>query len=222
MASTIWQNLTDAVGKNMSIEEMGKKYLNTYLILINKNKEPMVVLYSGYQDDYHIFTDEHGVKLRISHDTDLEIICKFPERCLFNHEKRALEFIRLPYRQYKRGICKENVQIYSPVRKLIENRSTSCDIKTIKSALFPIYPNNCEEAIEKLNNKHAVSIALNEKFMLSQNVTSLSKNKQLFFLWFSNKIIGTFTNNVFHIKHSLFKQEVLDNIHLFKPYKIEF
>lgn len=221
MASTIWQNLTDALNKNMSVEEMSKKYLNTCLIIQPKTSNPIVAMYKGFEDDFFIFVDEHGMKLQLKNDTDIEIINKFPERCLFNSNRVALEFIRTPARQYKRGICKENVQIYSPVRRLIENRSANWTIQTISHALFPTYPKTCEEAIAQLNANEVVSIALNETFMLSQNIVSNAKAKKLFHLWFSNKVIGYWERGTFHVKHSLFKQEVLDNIHLFKPYKIE-
>jgi len=222
MTTTVWQNLTDALNASMSVDEMSKKYLNTFLLLYTANNEPLVVQYKGFSDDgYFLFNDENGVRLKLSNNTDLQIINKFPERCLFNHDKLALEFIRHPMRQYKRGICKDNVDIYSPVRRLIDKRSYQWTHKVLKSALFPQYPASCQEAIDKLVNKEVLSIALNECFMLSQNVTSTQKNKQLFYLWFSNKLIGYFLKDTFHIKHSLFKQEVLDNIHLFKPFKLE-
>lgn len=222
MSSTVWQNLTDAIGKGMSIDEMGKKYLNTYLVLITPKQEHLMVQYKGYQDGYHILKDENDMTIRLSDNTEANIVCMFPERQLFNYNKVALEFVRLPLRQYKRGICKENITIYSPVRQLLDGRVYNWSIKTLKAALFPEYPENCEQAIQKLLNKEVLSIALNDSFMLSQNFTSLNKTKTLFYLWFKNKVIGFFTKDTFHIKHSLFHQEVLDNIHLLKPYKIEF
>lgn len=222
MALTIWQNLTDALNKNMSVDEMSKKYLNTFLVLKSKNSNnPLVVCYKGHEDGFFVFVDEHGMKIILNHDTDVEIINMFPERCLFNSNKVALEFVRMPNRQYKRGMCKDNVQIYSPVRKTMDGRAYNWNIKTIKDALFPVYPKNCEEAIEALANKDVASIAINPTFMLSQSITNNTKTKRIYHLWFSNKVIGYWEKGTVHIKHNLFKQEVLDNIHLFKPYKIE-
>lgn len=214
----IWTNLTDALNKQMSIEEMAKKYANTFLILQTQYGKEMVVQYFGYEEGYHKLKDEFGVLLHLQQDTDQQIICKFPERCLFNHNRVAYEFTRLPLRQFKRGICADNTRIYSPVRALFDSKSIKWGFKHIQAALTPEYPKCCTEAIENLNAQTHLSIALSPQFMISQPITS-EKNK--YWLFFSNKLIGYFEKDTFVIKHKLFKQEVLDNIHLFKPYNIE-
>ena len=216
----IWNELTDAIGKDMAIDEMKKKYENTYLLLIKPDETEEIVCYKGFHDGFHYFRDELGVDIKLRHETKTRIICAFPERRLFNSNKIALEFIRLPHRQYRRGICKDNVQIYSPVRKIWNNDSHPWDSKVLREAIFPQYPSNIEEALDKLNKKEILSIALNDKFMLSLN---WSANKQnLLFLFYSNKVIGTVENNKLKIGHQLFKQEILDNLNLFKPLSIEF
>ena len=93
-------------------------------------------------------------------------------------------------------------------------------METLQHALFPTYPQSIEEAIEKLASKQLVSIALNDKFMLSLNFTT--DNKIQFPLFYSNKCIGHVTKEVVKLGHPLFKQELLDNCNLFKPYRIEF
>ena len=214
----IWNELTDAFNKEMAIDEMRKKYEHTYLVLCQPNGRETVVHYQGYADNYHHFKDENKVPLKLRHETDYKIVCKFPERCLFNTTYQALEFIRTPHRQYKRGICKDNVSIYSPIRQLWGQEIHTWTPKTIQQALYPVYPASAKEAIEKLNNKECVSIALNDKFMLSLSIT---RGYTGFYLWYCNKCIGTFTKDVFKIEHKLFIQEVLDNVTLFKPYQIE-
>jgi len=215
----IWTDLTDAIGKDMSIQEMDKKYTNTYVVLQKPNGEECIVIYKGYNDNYHIFQDENSVSLRVKHDTNLKVFCKFPERCLFNTEGLALEFVRLPNRQYRRGICKENARIYSPPRLLWGGDGHPWSIKVLQEALYPTYPKSCEEAIEGIKNKKRASTALSPEFMISHSIT---ETKDILHLFFSNKVIGYFKDGVFFIKHALFRQEVLDNIHLFKPYRIEF
>ena len=215
----IWTDLTDAIGKNMSIDEMNKKYQNTFLILkTQKDEKEIIVQYLGYQDDYHQFKDEFGMRIILKHETEQQVICKFPERCLFNHELVAYEFVRLPTRQYKRGICSDNATIYSPVRHFFDSKKITWTIKHLKNALFPWYPTNCQEALETLTSQQRLSIAISPQFMLTQPLTS---DKHKYWLFFSNKLIGYFEKDIFYIKHRLFKQEVLDNIHLFKPYQIE-
>lgn len=214
----IWNELTDSFNKDMAIDEMRKKYENTYLILIKEDGTETIVMYKQFHDGFHYFKDELNIDIKLRHETKTRIVCAFPERRLFNTDKLALEFIRRPIRQYKRGICKENVSIYSPIRHLWGQENYPWTPKTIQQALYPVYPASAKEAIEKLNNKEYVSIALNDKFMLSLSITHGYPG---FYLWYCNKCIGTFYKDVFKIEHKLFTQEVLDNITLFKPYHIE-
>jgi hypothetical protein len=214
----IWNELTDSFNKDMAIDEMRKKYENTYLILIKEDGTETLVMYKQFHDGFHYFKDELNIDIKLRHETKTRIVCAFPERRLFNADKLALEFIRRPVRQYKRGICKENVSIYSPIRHLWGQENHPWTPKTIQQALYPVYPASAKEAIEKLNNKECVSIALNDKFMLSLSIT---RGYNGFYLWYCNKCIGTFHKEVFKIEHKLFTQEVLDNITLFKPYHIE-
>ncbi len=214
----IWNELTDSFNKDMAIDEMRKKYENTYLILIKEDGTETVVMYKQFHDNFHYFKDELNIDIKLRHETKTRIVCAFPERRLFNTDNLALEFIRRPVRQYKRGICKENVSIYSPIRHLWGQENHLWTLKTVQQALYPVYPASAKEAIEKLNNKKCVSIALNDKFMLSLSIT---RGYNGFYLWYCNKCIGTFQKDVFKIEHKLFTQEVLDNITLFKPYQIE-
>lgn len=214
----IWNELTDSFNKDMAIDEMRKKYENTYLILIKEDGTETLVMYKNFHNGFHYFKDDLNIDIKLRHETKTRIVCTFPERRLFNADKLALEFIRRPLRQYKRGICKENVSIYSPIRYLWGQENHPWTPKTIQQALYPVYPASAKEAIEKLNNKKCVSIALNDKFMLSLSIT---REYNGFYLWYCNKCIGTFHKDVFKIEHKLFTQEVLDNITLFKPYQIE-
>lgn len=214
----IWNELTDSFNKDMAIDEMRKKYENTYLILIKEDGTETLVMYKQFHDGFHYFKDELNISIKLRHETKTRIVCAFPERRLFNTDKIALEFIRRPVRQYKRGICKENVSIYSPIRHLWGQENHPWTSKTLQQALYPVYPASAKEAIEKLNNKECVSIALNDKFMVSLSIT---RGYTGFYLWYCNKCIGTFQKDVFTIEHKLFTQEVLDNITLFKPYHIE-
>ena len=214
----IWNELTDAFNRDMAIDEMRKKYEHTYLVLSTPEGNETVVRYNGYNDGFHQFNDEFDMHIRLKHETQYKVACKFPERCLFNHNHLALEFVRKPLRQYKRGICKDNIHIYSPVRDIWSMDGRTWTHKTIKDALFPQYPENCEEAIKLLESRSVISIALNSKFMLS---LSISNNPKVFYLYYCNVLIGEFEDGCFKVKHPLFKQEIMDNMCLFKPYRIE-
>jgi len=215
----IWNELTDSFNKDMAIEEMNKKYSNTHLVLIKPDGKELLVTYKGFSDGFHFFKDELNVDIKLRHETDVRIACVFPERRLFNIKGQALEFIRLPHRQYKRGICKDNIKIYSPVRQLWSTDGHPWNLTTLREALYPKYPASSEEALKQLTEQKCISIALNDKFMLSQSFTN---KKDHFYLWYCNKCIGFFHKDIFKIEHKLFTQEILDNVTLFKPYRIEF
>lgn len=211
----VWNRLTDAFNKPMAIDEMQKKYNNTYLIL--QTSQPSLVMYKGFSDGMHQFVDELGVRITLSPDSEYDLYCKFPERQLFNHRGQVYEFIRRPNRQYRRGVCRDNCMIYSPVRRLYSGGSVDWDMKFLWAALYPQYPANCAEAIELLKSESVAAIALNEKFFISH---SLTRESSVYFLWFSNVLIGEFHKEVFTIKHKNFQQEVLDNLKLFVPYSV--
>lgn len=216
----IWNELTDSFNKEMAIDEMKKKYEGTYLILIKEDGSEEVVRYLGYDGDYHNFKDSLNISLRVKHETKCQIVCSFPERRLFNTRKVALEFVRMPTRQYKRGINKENCHIYSPIRKIWSGDGHPWDHNLIKEALYPWYPADCKHAISLLEKGEVASIALDERFMLSLSI--VKKDKKSFHLWYSNCIIGQYENETFTVKHKLFTQEVMDNLKLFQPYRVEF
>lgn len=216
--SDIWQDLTDAFNKDMAIDEMQKKYGNTYLMVVPSDGRELLCLYKGWNNGFHHFQDELGMNLKVRYETDCKVICNFPERRLFNTQVAAYEFIRLPTRQFKRGICKDNCRIVSPVLCLWENDSRYPDFSYLKYALNSWYPNDCEQAIKELKDAR-VSVALSPKFMLSRSVTY---QKGVFHLWYMNKLIGLVDKDVVKVKHPLFKQEILDNASLFKPFSLEF
>lgn len=215
----IWNDLTDAFNKDMAIDEMSKKYKDTYLVIAKPDKQELVARYKGYGNGFHYFQDELKMDIKLQHETNCSVVCVFPERRLFNSNNQALEFVRKPNRQYRRGICKDNMQIYSPIRKYWGGDDHPWDIHTIKHALYPTYPANCEEALNSLLKGTAVSVALNEKFFVSLSFTT---TKDIFYVFYCNVCIGFFKKDVIYIKHALFKQEVLDNMTLFSPYRIEF
>jgi hypothetical protein len=215
----IWNELTDSFNKDMAIDEMRKKYENTHLVLIKPDGSENLVTYKGYSEGFHWFRDELDVHLKLRHETECKIVCVFPERRLFNSGKLAYEFVRLPNRQYRRGICKDNVRIYSPVRMIWNDGGNSWNLPVLRDALYPQYPHCAEEAIKQLDEHQVISIALSDKFMLSLSFTT---KKDCYYLWYCNKCIGSFQKGVFQVEHKLFTQEVLDNVNLFKPYRIEF
>lgn len=215
----IWNDLTDAFNKEMAVSEMAKKYNDTLLIIEKPDGNELLAWYKGFNEGFHWFKDELGTNLRLKHETSSKVTCRFPERCLFNHGPIALEFVRKPYRQNRRGICKDNVQVYSPLNRIWGGDGYPWTIATIRDALYPQYPSCCEEAIKKLDAREVASIALSPKFMLS---LSFTKSTDHYYLFYSNVVIGYFHKETFYIKHALFTQEVMDNLSLFTPFRVEF
>ena len=90
----IWNELTDSFNKDMAIDEMRKKYENTYLILIKEDGTESVVMYKYFNEGFHYFKDELNADIKLRHSTQARVVCMFPERRLFNTDKIALEFIK--------------------------------------------------------------------------------------------------------------------------------
>lgn len=215
----IWNDLTDSFNKDMAIQEMTKKYLNTYLIHVSPQGKENVVQYLGYESGVHHLSDKHGMRLKFKHETNEMLVCKFPERCMFNFKGVALEFTRRPNRQFRRGICKDNCCIINPIHNLFGLSNFVLDHAVIAAALQPEYPETCEQALSLLDKKQVGSIALNNVFSISHSFTH---KKNVYYVFFYTKVIGYIEKGIFHVKHPQFKQEVLDNLILFKPLEVRF
>lgn len=213
-----WADLTDSFNNEQQISEMQKKYENCYLFVKPEGKGPILCLYKGYDDGYHKFSDIHGMLIRIHHNTNAEIICLHPEKGLFNAIGRMFYYSKLPNRQYRRGVCKDNCLIVDPVLSLwIEKSFFNGDV--LQYAFNTIYL-PLKEVLQNLRSRLSVSLAFSKDFGISQSIT---KDRSQLLLWYHDTCIGYITDkDVIVVCNPYFEQEVIDNIKLFAPYKVEF
>ena len=213
-----WADLTDAFNDDMQIGEMGKKYINCYLYVKPEGEGPVLCVYKGYIDGFHVFNDPNGMSIRVKHNTKSEIVCVHPEKGLFNARRRMFYYSKLPLRQYKRGICKDNCEIIDPVMSLW-TRKTYLNYDVLEKALQPEYL-PIQTAIEALRSGNLAACALDKNFGIS---LSFTKSSNVLFLWYHDTVIGNITkNDVIIIHNEFFEQEVLDNMRVFVPFKVEF
>lgn len=211
-----WLDLTDSFSNEMQISEMEKKYNGCFLFLKDPKERLFLVQYKGWDGNCHLFKDEHGATLAVRHETEYEVLCMHPEKKVFNHKDRVLISYSLPLRQYKRGICRDNLMIANPTRQLWEDKNL-LSIETLHSAFFNRYY-TLEEMLILLQEKKILSGAISSKFSFAQSHT----NKPGFYLWFYDIPIGYLEKNVVEILHPMFEQEIQENKDLFVPLKLEF
>lgn len=204
-----WKNLTELFNDGQQIEEMAKKYLNTYLFVApNKDSRGKLCIYRGYNGDFHQFTDEVDGLIKLSQTTDVEVQCIFPNKGLFNDGRRMLYLTHLPNRQFKRGICKENVRIFDPVYYYVTKKENNIlDIKRLNNAFKREYP-SCKEAIDLLVSNQAASVAISKDIGFS---LSAAKNFKFFHVFYHDCIIGTTDGKKLNVQNPVFMQEIIDN-----------
>jgi hypothetical protein len=213
-----WQDLTDMFNNDAQIEEMVKKYRDCYIFVRPKNREPVLCLYRGYNDGFHRFTDMYGMEIRLLHNTETDVICVHPEKGLFNSPTRMYYFYKLPNRQYRRGVCKDNCSIIDPVYELwVPKNYFSGNL--LYFAFNPHYP-DIQSAMKLLRNREAASVAFTKDFGLCLSVTG---NKDDLFLWYHDTMIGKIDKkDQVTIGNPHFEQEVLDNMKQFGGLEVKF
>lgn len=133
-----------------------------------------------------------------------------PEPGYFNHNGHALYLFKTPARQWRRGFCADNHEIYNPFRKILNTGAykPGFGALTISSIFAPKYADDPETACQKLTGD-CYSIALSKHLMLSK---SPLENKPFPMIWFNCDPVGFVRGNRFVIEDDIFQQEIEDEL----------
>jgi hypothetical protein len=88
-----------------------QRYLNTYG-WFNTGTRKLLVYVSNVSDREVVFSDKQGVEYNVFRDSGLEFEFIPVDRGWFNTINGPLYLCRVPARQWHRGICKSNTNIY--------------------------------------------------------------------------------------------------------------
>lgn len=214
-----WQDLTDMFDSEDCIEEMSKKYKGTYLRIVAGGKK-FLAKYHGWNGNHHVFLDEHGTTLTIADETDVSVTIWMPRRGLYNtKENGAYIFVRLPWRQYRRGISKESAQVHSMNYTLL----SAVNGNALEKVVFELADarlqadTSLDDAILKAGQYG--SWAMNRQWGVTLNVQGEDAN--VFHLFYEDILVADVVGHEIHIKEQAFQQEVLDDYADWAPnYKV--
>lgn len=203
-----WQDLTDMFTDSEMIDEMSKKYKNTYLRIINDGVSSLA-LYCGFDDDgFHRFKDRHGSILKIKHETEVQIKLWNPRRGLYNTSNGVVVFTRSPFRQFRRGINHESGKIHTLQRYILGAGHANL-LNDLIYELFSARNDRTTplaEAIEKVQKTN--EWAINREFAVTLN--HLTTDPERYSLFYEQYYIGYVKGKEIFLEAPEFTQEILD------------
>lgn len=207
------------------LRDFDKRYRGTVVVVRNLNGEENVVNIREV-DMYHIpprirchiFSPNKDPLDRYLNLPDWEVL-PVPSRRIFDVNGITYSFSKVPARQWKRGICRENSDIrpvlsscvvkFKEVSRLplYEKRAVDgFDLKALYHLFYPKYLGSIsagEEFLER--NPEALSVSLSE-----ENWLSLSPIDAGLTLWRRGNPIASINKGSIKLHHALYYQEVTD------------
>ena len=188
------------------VSEFSKRYSNTW-IYEEKTKTSFMVEEVLPEKVWLLKTNGNRIEIPII--TEKVFSVKPPIIGFFNNDTEFCYGIRIPNRQYKRGICQQNYNAIESIKTLRHNRIILSDLAyTIDYAYKEA---NCfiQNAIEQLENPKLTGRALNKNFAVSLNTLS---PENIYLLWYKNKPVAEIYQNTktIKVKYKHIKQEILD------------
>jgi hypothetical protein len=191
-----------------SPDDLRKKFKGTNLFLeLNGKKHLVQYTEDNGEDCFTFYSPDYG-EILIDYETVLSSLTyEFPQNGLYNINKTAMEFFRVPERQWKRAPAQDNSRMISILDKIGISLGVSTDItlNNLEELYKKLYPKNLDEAIKTLK----YSLALNKDFAISQ---SKEESDSILLFWMKSQPIGTIntaTREV-SIKYNPLYQEALD------------
>lgn len=220
----IWSNLTDLFNDNDIVNEMSKKYRNTVLAL-KKDKRETYATYKGFEG-FHEFRDENDVALRLAVNTDCQVTIPIIQRGLYNTKTGAVFASRIPYRQYRKGLSKESIQICTLSDFAFRNGAFNGNqpVNRFGILIFDVLNRKditykLEEALQMLS-KYG-SVAMTRDFGIALPHTDMVGDVALWMGCYHIGAIDTKSKTI-HVINTVFHQEVLDSMHTWcnQEYKV--
>lgn len=190
------------------VEDIRKKYKGTFCFLTLNGKEYLVIYSNDDGDNRFCLESPQFGEIIVDKETiDSCIRFTFPKNGLYNLNGSAVEYHRVPERQWKRAPCPDNSKLTTILSRIgIDvGLDTQITLSNLEEIYKEKYPNSIDEALKKIK----YSTALSKKFAIS---LAPSGKLSEALLWFQNQPIGlinTSTRDV-SIKYEHLYQEALD------------
>lgn len=170
-----------------SLEDIRKKYRGTFCFLDLNGKKHLAEYTDDNGDQTFYFKSPNFGEILVDRETiDNCLTYKFPQSGLYNVSNEAVEFVRLPERQWKRAPFRDNcmlVSILSTIGITIKKSHLDISLLNLEEVFKEKYPNSLEEAISTLK----YSKALDKNFAISWPTRN---HETEILLWFRRQPIG--------------------------------
>lgn len=192
-------------------QDFAQKYQGTwcrYVSPITRDKEIFlineVVPQSHAGPNISLHNSKHG-ELHLTYHTEAELDFSFPEMRNFQHKKRAMRFVRLHDRQYKKGICNGTAKVLFPYSVIAGTLYPEINAETLESAFQPLVPSSIEQALSTIEREGQVSAVLSPNLSIGCGNEAGS-----YWLWFQTEPVAVLEGKVITMKVATFKQEIVD------------
>lgn len=199
-----------------TIEEFGKKYQNTYCrVRIKDHWQPAIIGQHSPQTQQVIFTLADSSTGTFKYPESFENVdLEVPATGYFNYKNHALLLFRLPARQWRRGLCSDNHEIFNPFRRLLPNEGgffyKPAWGMQLADALYKRALTHDPNRSIRLLNEGLASSAITRDLAISLSPTSA---KDGFLVWYKANPVGRINKaNKFVITDELYEQEVIDSL----------
>lgn len=172
------------------IEDFRRRYGGTYVRVKFPNTNELGVFYVSrvdYSADFggQLTLDSRKCgTIRLNLGTDHGINFAWPKVGVYQFGPRAVFFLRVPARQWARGICTSNA--YVGTYALLNSGDVSLDIDTVEAA-YEHQTYSYSEAIEKLKSKAFQSVAMPNNFSVSLDCRANDK----YLLWHWRNVVAS-------------------------------
>ena len=197
-----------------SLDEFSRKYNETYFQYKNAAKQLLTCQLTQIDiSDKQIAINTHSQgTLFQKYPGCLEsIFLETPNAQYFNYNKYAIYLFKVPARQWKRGLCIDNHELYNPLQKLFDENRIYKPVFNLNCINHIFNPSYVEPtyACNLLLTKKVISVAIAPYIMLS---LSPIENSDLLILWYKTQPVGFIQAEMYNcqIKDVNFEQEIID------------
>ena len=200
-----------------SLEDIRKKFRGTYCFLELNGKQHLTEFTGDNEEDQFFFRSPVFGDVIVDRETiDNCMTYRFPKSGLYNLQGQAVEFVRLPERQWKRAPFRENciiLQLLPAIQVTFSRAYYDVNLLNLEEIYKEVYPESLDTAIVSLK----YSMALDKNFAISQSPTENYENELLF--WFRKQPIGIINpaKRTIEVRFLPLLQEVQDFIRTKEP-----
>lgn len=197
----------------LTVEEFNQRYVSTYVRWRRAKDSGFVPAHinqahgSGFQGVVDIESGGHSEVLPYPRCLDV-LDLESPEAGYFSNNGHALYLFKYPERQWRRGLCNANAEIYNPFSRLFVGGVYQCGfgMKAIQAIFSGGHVQDIGHAIGMLSSE-VFSVPISRSIMVSHAPVN-SKSPVL--LWYGLSPVSMLENGRFRVEDPIFEQEVHD------------